>query len=158
MKPWIPLLASAALLAACGAKDETPASDTSAMAAATPATPAVTLESSAGDYDWVMKAETGDSVVSKGMSHQNADGSAWSVNAANPKDTTKYTAVVQGDSVISTSMPYTDPAMPKAVGQVTFRVATIMTDGKQFRGTAAISPVSKPDTVIARGKLEGTKR
>lgn len=144
-------------ITACGGKEAPPA-DTATAAAAEPAVPAVTLASMAGDWDWVMKAEANDSILGKGMSHISADGSGYSVNAANPKDTTAFTSTIVGDSVIHMSKPYTDPAMPKNAGQMTFRYAGIASNGPTGTGIVAVSPVAKPDTVVVRARVEATKR
>lgn len=139
-------------LAACGGGDATPA-DSNATAAA----PVATLEGLAGDWDWVMKPEAGDSVLAKGHSRINADGTGWSKNDARA-DTIPFTATIVGDSAIYQSQPYTDDAMPKEVGQVTFRYAGLASMGTSGTGNLSVSPVSKPDTVLVRARVDATKR
>jgi hypothetical protein len=148
---------SALLLAACGTKEEAPAADTAAAMAAAPAAP--TMESMAGDFTWVMKAEAGDSVLGKGTSHADADGTGWTVNDATPKDTTKYTGSMVGDSIIDVSAPYTDPNAPKGSGQVTWRFAgKPSADGKTMTGMLTVHPVAKPDSALMRARAEVTRK
>jgi hypothetical protein len=156
MKRLTSLLVLGAVLAACGQKEEAPAADTSAMAAA-PAAP--TLASMAGEFTWVMKAEAGDSVLGKGISHVEADGSGFTVNDATPKDTTRFTGSMVGDSIIDVSSPYTDPAAPKGSGQVTWRFAgKPSADGKMMTGMLTVHPVAKPDSVAMRARAEVTRK
>ena len=67
-------------------------------------------------------------------------------------------ATIVGDSAIYQSQPYTDDAMPKEVGQVTFRYAGLASMGTSGTGNLSVSPVSKPNTVIVRARVEATKR
>lgn len=151
--PIIAVVLSTAL-AACGGGDATPADSAGAEPAAAPV---ATLEGLAGDWDWVMKPEAGDSVLAKGTSRINADGTGWSKNEARA-DTIPFTATIVGDSAIYQSQPYTDDAMPKEVGQVTFRYAGLASTGTSGTGNLSVSPVSKPDTVLVRARVEATKR
>lgn len=156
MKHRTSLLAVVAILSACS-KEEAPPADTAA-ASAMAATPApATLASMAGNFDWVMMAEAGDSVMGKGTAHIDSTGAGWTVNAAR-NDTVRFTSVIQGDSIIQTSSPYTDPTMPKSVGQITFRYAGPTVTGTAVMGAVALSPAAKPDTVIARARVQVTKR
>jgi hypothetical protein len=150
--PVIAIAVSTAL-AACGGGEATPA-DSNATAVAAPV---ATLDGLAGDWDWVMTPEVGDSVLAKGTSRINADGTGWSKNEARA-DTIPFTATIVGDSAIYQSQPYTDAAMPAEVGQVTFRYAGLASMGTSGTGNLSVSPVSKPDTVLVRARVDATKR
>lgn len=151
----VPVCVLLAALAACGQKDAASSGDeVPVVAAAT----APSIADYAGDYDWVTHPEVGDSVIGRGFTHQNADGSGYSVNLAAPNDTVRFTASIVGDSLIDQSVAYTDPALPKGVGQVTWRMTAPLGAGKDVKGLVTISPVSKPDTVIMRARVEATKR
>jgi predicted small lipoprotein YifL len=152
MKKWTVLLVLTATLAACGAKEE--AAPDSTIAAAAPAS----MESMAGDYDWIMQPEVGDTILGKGMSHQNADGTGYSVAEANPTDTVQFTATIQDDSVIMQSEPYTMTTLPQEVGQVTWRLVSPAAGAQAGPSTVTVSPVAKPDTVIMRARITATKR
>ncbi len=81
-----------------------------------------------------------------------------SVNSARPTDTTAFSATIMGDSVAYQSQPYTDPAMPKEVGQLTYRYVGLIGQGPTRTGIVSVSPVAKPDTVLVRARVESTKR
>ena len=155
MKQWTALFALVALTSACAAKEEAPAADT---AAAMAAAPTATFESMAGDYTWTMKAEVGDSVLGTGSSRSEVDGTGYSINNARPTDTTRFKGKIEGGNLISESAPYTDPAMPKAVGQVTWRVVAPLPSGTGLSGIVTVSPVSKPDSVLVRARVETVKK
>jgi hypothetical protein len=154
MKRTVTLLAVATLLAACGAKEEAPATDSATMASA----PTITMESLAGDFSWVLKAEPGDSVISEGMSHQNPDGSGWTLATNPPGDTVRYTSAMVGDSLITTSMPYKGTGALAAAGDIVFRGGGVPTGAATRIAAITISPAAKPDTVIFRGRAELTKK
>lgn len=154
MKRTITLLAVTSLLAACGAKEEAPAADSATMAPA----PAITMESLAGDFSWVLKADGSDSVVSEGVSHQNPDGSGWTLATTPPGDTVRYTSTMAGDSLITTSMPYKGTGAFQAAGDIIFRAGGVPTGGATRSATITISPAAKPDTAIFRGRAELTRK
>lgn len=154
---WPAAFAVAALVSAC-AKGDAPATDTAAAPAAAAMPAPATIADFAGDFDWVLKAEVGDSVLSTGTAHTDASGAGYTLNAARPTDTVRFESAIAGDSLIQSSKPYTDPAMPKGVGQVTFRYAGAATVATEWSGLISISPAAKADTVIMRARVEVKKR
>ncbi len=151
----VPLLAAAAILAACGAKDEAPAADTT-KAAATAAPPALTVAAIAGDFEWTMKGETGDSVITKGHSHQDSTGRGWSVSEANMKDTAWYNTTVKGDSIMEMSEPFANMD-PKSKEKLTFKFWGTG-DANGGSGMVTIQLASKPDSVVQRGRVESKRK
>jgi hypothetical protein len=75
---------------------------------------------------------------------------------AGSKDSVNFKIKFDADSSISTSAAYTDPNAPKKAGKVTFHSIARLKDGKLV-GVAHISPVAKPDTVVATVNWEATK-
>jgi hypothetical protein len=137
---------------ACGGSGEANGEGEMVAAAGT-----VTMESMAGDYSWVLKTESGDSVMNEGTSRQEVDGSGWSVSNTLPADTTRYTAQIVGDSVVMQSAPYTDPALPPEAGQVMWRMTSPAT-ASALGGPITISPAARPDTVLMRAQVVTTRR
>jgi len=77
------------------------------------------------------------------------------VNAAYPKDTVPFTQVIQGDSVISESSPFTDRTAPKGSGQVHWK-AVGRAHGMEWSGTSVVMPVGK-DTVLQSLRWKATR-
>ncbi len=145
------------VLAACGGSADSAADaaadSSAAMAAAEPA--GLTPADVAGRWAGMSMPEVGDSITSRWTIQSTSDGAGWLLfdGAA---DTIAYTMVYDGDSVVATSAPYTDPAMPPGSPQVMFRSVGRLMDGK-FAGTSAIMTASMPDSVIARGRWEAMR-
>ena len=118
----------------------------------------MTLESLAGDFSWVLKSEPGDSVLNSGTSRQNPDGTGWTVATETPNDTTRYTAQLVGDSLISTSAPYTDRGALKNAGELVWRAAGVPSLSATRTVILTISPTAKPDTVLLRARGELTRK
>ena len=116
------------------------------------------MESLAGDFSWVLKPESGDSVTMTGTSHQNPDGTGWSVNAATPSDTTRFTTQMVGDSLISTSAPYKGTGAMKKAGELVWRAAGVPSLAATRTVNITISATAKPDSVLVRACGELTKK
>ena len=148
------VLLIAVAVVACS-KAETPATDSATAAPAPPPAPAaLTAADVSGTWNATSKREGSDSVVT--FTILNTSDSTGKFVLANSKDTTATKMKFDGDSVIVTSSPYRDPLSPKNAPKVMFRSVGRMKDGKLV-GTAAISPATKPDTVVARVTWEATK-
>jgi hypothetical protein len=148
------LLLAVAALAAC-AKTETPAADTAAAAPPPPPAPAaLTAADMRGTWTGTGKAVGTDSVSA--FSFVSTSDSTAKIVFAGSKDSVNFKIKYDADSSISTSAPYTDPNAPKKSGKVTFHSIARLKDGKLV-GVAHISPVAKPDTVIATVNWEATK-
>ena len=145
----------AVALAAC-AKTETPAADTAAAAPPPPppAPAAMTAADMRGTWTGTGKREGSDSAVA--FSFVSTSDSTAKFVFAGRKDSVNLKIKYDADSSITTSAPYTDPAAPKNAGKVTFHSIAHMKDGKLV-GVAHISPVAKPDTVVATVNWEATK-
>ncbi len=146
----------AAVLVACS-KAETPATDTTAVAAApamAPAPAALTADQLAGKWNGMTMGETSDSVTARWMS-ETADGLSGKLTMEGSKVPCAYTAMFDADSMVATSTaPCTDPD-PK-VPKMNFRAVGRMKDGKLV-GTVTNTLGSKPDSVMFRGRWESTK-
>ena len=148
------VLLVALAVVACS-KAETPATDSATAADAPPPAPAaLTAADVSGTWNGTSKREGTDSIVT--FTILNTTDSTGKFVLANSKDTTATTMKFDADSVIVTSAAYRDPLSPKNAPKVTFRSVGRMRDGKLV-GTAMISPVTKPDTVVARINWEATK-
>lgn len=139
----------AAFLVACS-KAETPQADSPAVAAG-PAP--LTAADVAGTWNGTTMAEASDSVVNRWTVTGDGTNGKWVSEAL--KDTVATTTTYDADSMIVTSAAYKEPTV-KGNPMVTFRSVGRLTGGKLV-GTAAIMPVSKPDSVIARFRWEATK-
>ena len=115
------------------------------------------IEALAGDWSGVTKSAEGDTSMGTWSARLNPDGTGW-VLTEGSTDTVSYTATVQGDSVIYTSVPHIDAGLPAEVGQVMWRAAIVPTNNTMFSGMLEIMAMSNPDSVIASARLEGTKR
>lgn len=145
------------LLAACGgSSDDTTTMDadsTGMMAEAEPAM--LTAEAIAGTWNGMTMGEEGDSVTSRWTNTRNADGTASFVYEGS-SDTVSYATVLSGDSIVSTSEPYTARDAPAGSPQIMVRSVGRLVDGKLV-GTAAVMLATSPDSVVARGRWEATR-
>ncbi|HJU75842.1 MAG TPA: hypothetical protein VJ717_19025 [Gemmatimonadaceae bacterium] len=139
----------AAFIVACGPKEE-PAVDT----AATAAPPGLTAADLTGTFTGTSWIEGTDSVASR-FTLISTDGVNGKFIEEGQKDTVTFTSVIDGDSAVATSAPYTDQMLPNKP-QVTFR-SVARKQGDKIAGTAALMLVSKPDSVVGRVRWEATK-
>jgi hypothetical protein len=144
------LMLLGAFLFACGPKEQ-PATDTAAMAAGPPA---LTANELAGTWTGVIMAEGSDSVLDRFTVISPTGMDSKTVSQSNP-DTVAVTHMIDGDSIVATSAPHTDPTLP-GKPRVTFRAVGRMIGGKLV-GTSAIMLASKPDSVLMRARFEMTK-
>jgi len=155
------LLIAAVSLVAC-AKTESAKTDTAApAAAAAPAAPAapaaVTAADMVGTVNGKVMMEKSDSVLFT-FTCTTAQGATISrcVNSMAPKDTTDYTYTLSGaDSVTWVSAAYTPAAPPKAPKQIDHVTGHLAAN--KWTGTVVSMLASKPDSVVARTRWEGTK-
>jgi hypothetical protein len=140
-----------AALAACTAKDN--AGKDSAVAAGEVGS---TLQSSdiAGTWTGTTMAGTSDSVVSK-WTIVSKDGSTTALVIDGVPDTITAHNVYAGDSLVSTSEPFTTPARPGV--QLTF-VAVGRLENGTLRGSLVERLASKPDSVVARDHWEARRQ
>ncbi|HEY7568176.1 MAG TPA: hypothetical protein VH762_11430 [Gemmatimonadaceae bacterium] len=139
----------AAFVVACG-KSETPAADSPAVAAG----PAPLMAADvAGTWNGTTMAEASDSVIRRWTVMGDGMTGKWVVEGS--KDTVTTTTTYDADSMIVTSSAYKEPTVA-GNPMVTFRSVGRLTGGRLV-GTAAVMPVSKPDSVIVRFRWEATK-
>jgi len=141
----------AAFVFACGPREEA-ATDTPGMAAGPPA---LTASELAGTWTGVIMPEVGDSVLDRFTVISPTGMDSKTVTESSPKDTVAVTHMIDGDSVVATSAPYTGNMFP-GKPQVTFRAVGRMVGGKLV-GTSAVMLASKPDSVVQRSRFEMTK-
>jgi hypothetical protein len=148
------LLLAAVLLTACS-KAETPAVDTTATTPPPPAAPAkLTAADVAGTWHGESKIDGKDSVVAKWTSVPTTDSTGKFIYEGS-KDSITFSTTFDADSMIATSVAYTNPRTPKGP-KVTFRSTGWLKDGK-LSGKSVTLLASKPDSVLARGTWEATK-
>jgi len=140
----------AAVLFACAKKEE-PAPDTAALAAGPPPLTAADL---AGTWNGTAMAETSDSVLFK-FTVWSPAGTDSKTLVEGQKDTVAVTHMISGDSVVATSAPHVDPTLP-GKPTVVFRAVGRMMGGK-IVGNSTVMLASKPDSVLARSRVELTK-
>ncbi|HEV8366030.1 MAG TPA: hypothetical protein VGQ52_21110 [Gemmatimonadaceae bacterium] len=140
----------AAVLFACGKKEE-PAADTAALAAGPPPLTAADL---AGTWNGTAMAENSDSVLFK-FTVWSPTGTDSKTLIEGQKDTVAVTHMISGDSLVATSAPHVDPTMP-GKPTVVFRAVGRLMGGK-LAGNATVMLASKPDSVLARNRFEMTK-
>jgi len=63
---------------------------------------------------------------------------------------------LDADSMIATSVPYTDPTLPKGSPKVMFKAVGRLRDGK-LAGTSTLMVAAKPDSVLGRATWEATR-
>jgi hypothetical protein len=154
MRQLVAVLAmSSVVLAGCGAKEEAPSADSAAVSG--PA--ALTAAAMAGTWDGTSYAVPGDTVSAKWTVVGAADGSG-KLLVAGQTDSIAYTSMFDADSMVTTSVPYTDPTLPAGAPQVTFRgVGRLTSDGK-LAGTTWLRLASNPDSVVGSVRWEATRR
>lgn len=139
----------AAFVVACGPSEQ-PAPDTVATAGPAPLT-AGDLTGTWNGTSWI---EGTDSLASR-WTVISSDGMGGKYIQEGQKDTVTVTTVIDADSMVATSAPFTDATLPNKP-QVTFRSVGRMMDGKLV-GTGALMLASKPDSVVGRVRWEATK-
>ena len=72
------------------------------------------------------------------------------------KQSVDYSIKLDADSMIATSKPYNDPALPKGSPKVIFHSIGHLKDGK-LSGIAHLMLASKPDSLLATSNWEATK-
>jgi hypothetical protein len=144
----------AVVVAAC-AKKEAPAADTAAAAPPPPPPPpaAMTAADLRGTWNGTGKSQASDSAVAFAI--VTTSDSTGKFVFAGSKDSVNFKIKYDADSSISTSAAYKDPNA-KGSSKVTFHSIAHLKDGKLV-GVAHISPVTKPDTVVATVNWEATK-
>jgi len=151
------LLAVATIAVGC-AKKETPATDTAAAAPApapAPPPPApLTAADIKGTWNGTSKRE-GDTTTTAFTVTSTTD-STGKLTFASTKQSVDYNVTFNADSMVATSKPYNDPAMPKGAPKVTFHSIGRLKDGKLV-GVAHLMLASKPDSVVATANWEATK-
>jgi hypothetical protein len=135
-------------LIAC-ARNDTPAADSAAVAA--PA--ALTDTDVSGTWTGTLMPEGSDSVVAH-WTQVCAAGACRGTSQEAPGDTTVASYTIAGDSVMGTTQPYADKQMGGAM-VVDHWVARPV--GNQVAGTGMITLAAKPDSVLMRYRLAGTK-
>lgn len=144
-----------ALFVVACAKKEQPAADTAAPAPPSPPPPpALTAADIAGTWNGTSKREGETTPVS--FTFKSTSDTTGAITFLKTKVSVDFRTKIDGDSVISTSNPYSDPTLPKGTPKVTFRAVGRMKDGK-MSGTSAIMLASKPDSVLGHSSWEATK-
>ena len=145
------------LLAACGgSSDDATTMDADSAGMTAEAEPAMlTAEAVNGTWNGTTMGGGGDSVTSRWTYTRNADGTASFVYEGS-SDTVSYATVVSGDSIVSTSEPYTPPAAPAGSPQIMVRSVGRLIGGRLV-GTSAVMLATSPDSVVARGRWEATR-
>ena len=145
----------AAIVVAC-AKKEAPPADTATPAPPPPPPPppALTAADVKGTWNGTGRRE-GDTTTTVFTITSVTDSTSKVSFPAN-KQTVDVAIKFDADSMIATSKPYNDPAMPKGAPKVTFKSVGRLKDGKLV-GTATITLASKPDSVVAKPNWEATK-
>jgi hypothetical protein len=135
-------------LAACAGADTPPADS---AAAAAPA--ALTDADVSGTWTGTLMAEGSDSVVAH-WTQVCAAGTCRGTSQESPGDTTVASYTIAGDSVMGTSQPFAHKQMGGAmvVDQWVARPT-----GNQAAGTGMLTLAAKPDSVLMRYRLTGTR-
>jgi len=144
----------ALIVAACAKKEPAPDTTTPAPPPPPPPPPALTAADVAGTWNGTSKRE-GDTTTTAFTVKSVTDSTA-TITFPAAKQTVQMRTKLDADSVISTSKPYKDPALPKGTPNVMFRAVGRLKDGKMV-GTTTVMLASKPDSVLARSNWEATK-
>ena len=147
------VLLLAVLLVACS-KAETAKVDSAAMAPAMAMPAPLTAADVDGTWSGVSMAEGSDSVVNR-WTVESVSGNEGKLTLEGSKEPIAVTRVLDGDSLVATSAPFTNPATPKAP-PVTFRSVGRLKDGKLV-GTAVTMLAAKPDSIVSRTRWEATR-
>jgi hypothetical protein len=135
-------------LAAC-AGSETPPADSAAAAA--PA--ALTDADVSGTWTGTLMAQGSDSVVAN-WTQVCAAGTCRGTSQESPGDTTVASYTIAGDSVMGTSQPFADRQMG---GAMVVDHWVSRPSGNQVAGTGMLTLAAKPDSVVMRYRIVGTK-
>lgn len=133
------------------AKSETQKSDS----AAAPAAPAATLTEAeiAGTWSGTAKLAGTDSVIAH-WTQICANGTCRGTSQEDMKDTISSTYTIMGDSSVGHTQAYTAPGMP---GPVVDHWA-VHISGNKVTGAGQFTLASKPDSVVSRYTIEGTRQ
>jgi hypothetical protein len=135
-------------------KAETPPPDTASATKAPPPPANLTAAALAGTWKGTTMPETGDSVVNRWtVVSINDSTQKWVLDGS--KDSVSFSRKFDADSMIATSMPYTNPQAPKGP-KVVFHSVGRMKDGKLV-GTATVTLATKPDSVVQRTRWEASR-
>ena len=148
------MLLAALVVVACS-KEETPAVDSAAPAAPPAAPAALTAADVSGTWTGTSKEE-GDTTVNRFTVTGAPGDSVGKFIAEGSKDTVTFTRRLDADSMMVTSVAYTDPSMPKGSPPVMFKAVGRLKDGKLV-GTSMLVLASKPDSVLGRSTWEATR-
>jgi len=143
------LLFAVPFLFAC-AKAETPPADSAAMAAA-PA--ALTEADVAGTWTGTGTIEGTDSVFAH-WTQVCAAGTCRGTSTEQPKDTSVSNYVIAADSSVGTGQPMADAAMG---GAMVVDHWVVRISGAQATGNGWFTLAAKPDSVVMRYRITGTK-
>ena len=147
------IVCSAAVLAGCAKKDDTPAADTTAMAP--PAAPApLSLADVAGKWSVKVMPQSGDSVLLTYELNATADTTGWTITFPNRQPVALRVMAVTGDSVVSEAGPY-ESALRRGV-QVRTRSVNRLEGGKLMGWTTATYASNAPDSIVQL-RSEGTR-
>lgn len=136
--------------------DTTAAVDTAtASAAAAPAPSPLTAAAIAGEWAGTSYADPGDSVVGRWHIRSETDTTAV-LTFDETKQTVRYRTTIAGDSLVSTSEPYTPPGAPAGAPKMTFHAIGRL-QGDTLRGVTHIMPAAKPDSVVATHRWVATR-
>ncbi len=145
------ILVLALLAGACTRADETPAADTAAPVAATPAS--VSLSDIAGTWDATATPEGTDSAVVRYQMKASADPAAWTILLPNrPEMSVQVTT--DADSIMVSNGPY-ESVLRKGV-MVTTESVMRLVDGRLLGTTIARYNRASPDSVV-RLRIEATR-
>jgi len=149
------MLLAALVVVACS-KEEAPVIDSAATAAPPPAAPAaLTAADVSGTWNGTSKEE-GDTTVNRFTVTGAPGDSVGKFIAEGSKDTVTFTRRLDADSMMVTSVAYTDPSLPKGSPPVMFKAVGRLKDGKLV-GTSMLVVASKPDSVLGRSTWEATR-
>ena len=143
------LLVAAPLLIACGGS-ETPPAD-SAAAAVAPA--ALTDADVSGTWTGTAMLEGTDSIIAHWTQVCGA-GTCRGTSTEQPGDTVVSTYVLEADSSRGTTQPYADKSMG---GTMIIDNWVARITGNQVTGTGKFTLAAKPDSVLARYRIVGSK-
>jgi hypothetical protein len=147
-----PYLLVVPFVLACAKGEKAPA-DSPAAASATPAAPAALTDAGiSGTWTGLSKIEGTDSTISH-FSITCGNGTCRNTSTEAPKDTLPYTYVLAADSATGMSSPFVEPASKaKVVDHWVARASN-----NQVTGHGWLTLADKPDSVVARYTLSGTK-
>jgi hypothetical protein len=135
------------------AQSDTAQSDSAAMAPAAP--PALTVADVDGIWNGVTMPENSDSVLMRWTGMPGATDSEVKTVTQGAADTVAWTRVLDADSMVVTSAPFTPPE-PANSPQVVVRAVGRLMGGKLV-GTATTMLAARPDSVIERTRWEATR-